>query len=206
MSCAQAWPEPVVRVQALAESGLSSIPSCYIKPRSQRPTKTICSPQNHQIDIPVIDLEHFSSKDHILREKELKRVSEACREWGFFQVVNHGISHELMKSAKEVWREFFNLPLDVKEEHANSPTTYEGYGSRLGVKKGAILDWSDYFFLHYMPPSLRNQTKWPALPSSLRYTFIVSLSICSQYSLFNKIIIIFNIFLKKLSQQKLILM
>ncbi|MCI13206.1 leucoanthocyanidin dioxygenase-like, partial [Trifolium medium] len=72
-----------------------------------------------------------------------------------------------MKSAKEVWREFFDLPLEVKEELANSPSTYEGYGSRLGVKKGAILDWSDYFFLHYMPPSLRNQAKWPALPSSL---------------------------------------
>lgn len=170
MSCAQAWPEPIVRVQALAESGLSSIPSRYIKPRSQRPAKTTFATQNDHgdINIPVIDLEHLSSEDPVLRETVLKRVSEACREWGFFQVVNHGISHELMESAKEVWREFFNLPLEVKEEFANSPSTYEGYGSRLGVKKGAILDWSDYFFLHCMPPSLRNQAKWPATPSSLR--------------------------------------
>lgn len=176
MSC-QAWPEPVVRVQALAESGLSSIPSRYIKPYSQRPTniKTIAPPQKNddhdgdQVNIPVIDLGHLSSEDRALRDEALRRVSEACREWGFFQVVNHGVSHELMKSAKELWREFFDLPLDVKEEYANSPTTYEGYGSRLGVKKGAILDWSDYFFLHYMPPSLRNPAKWPTLPPSLRY-------------------------------------
>ncbi|XP_058730324.1 jasmonate-induced oxygenase 2-like [Vicia villosa] len=166
----QTWPEPIVRVQSLAESGLNSIPSCYIKPSSQRPSKTNLTPQNDDINIniPLIDLEHVSSEDQILRETVLKNVLKACREWGFFQVVNHGIDHELMKSAKEVWREFFNLPLEVKEEFANSPTTYEGYGSRLGVKKGAILDWSDYFFLHYMPPSLRNQAKWPALPSSLR--------------------------------------
>jgi len=176
MSCAQAWPEPIVRVQALAESGLSSIPSRYIKPRSQRPAKTTFATQNDHddINIPVIDLEHLSSEDPVLRETVLKRVSEACREWGFFQVVNHGISHELMESAKEVWREFFNLPLEVKEEFANSPSTYEGYGSRLGVKKGAILDWSDYFFLHCMPPSLRNQAKWPATPPSLRFAHNIS--------------------------------
>lgn len=169
---AQTWPEPIVRVQSLAESGLNSIPPCYIKPSSQRPSKTNLTPQNDDINIPLIDLEHVFSEDQVLRETVLKNVLKACGEWGFFQVVNHGIDHELMKSAKEVWREFFNLPLEMKEEFANSPTTYEGYGSRLGVKKGAILDWSDYFFLHYMPPSLRNPAKWPALPSSLRYAQI----------------------------------
>lgn len=203
MLTCQAWPEPIVRVQTLAESGLSSIPARYIKPCSQRPIKTTTTLAPHQSDdhdhvnIPVIDLQHLSGEDRVLREEALRRVSEACREWGFFQVVNHGVSHELMKSARELWREFFNQPLEMKEEYANSPTTYEGYGSRLGVKKGAILDWSDYFFLHYMPPSLRNQSKWPALPSSLRYiwilliffmpffcTYLISLSIYLLYIIF----------------------
>ncbi|XP_027352280.1 probable 2-oxoglutarate-dependent dioxygenase At5g05600 isoform X2 [Abrus precatorius] len=176
MSC-QAWPEPVVRVQSLAESGLTSIPARYIRPHSQRPSKTtnFASYQASQIEhdhdhvnIPVIDLKHLSGEDQVLRDEVLRHVAEACRKWGFFQVVNHGVSHELMKSVKELWREFFNQPLEVKEEYANSPTTYEGYGSRLGVNKGATLDWSDYFFLHYMPPSLRNQDKWPSLPPSIR--------------------------------------
>ncbi|XP_057458982.1 jasmonate-induced oxygenase 1-like [Lotus japonicus] len=176
MMSSQGWPEPVSRVQALAESGISSIPERFIKPTSQRPTKTTFT-NNHAsevhddentINIPVIDLQHVYGDDSRLCEETLKRVSEACREWGFFQVVNHGVSHELMKHAREVWREFFHLPHEVKEDYANSPTTYEGYGSRLGVKKGAILDWSDYFFLHYMPSLLRDQAKWPSLPTSLR--------------------------------------
>ncbi|KAK7294699.1 hypothetical protein RJT34_17592 [Clitoria ternatea] len=182
MSC-QAWPEPVVRVQALAESGLSSIPSRYIRPHSQRPTNTTTScggprrkasqdDHHHRgddhVNIPTINLEHLFSEDQVLREEVFRHVDQACREWGFFQVVNHGVSHELMKNARELWREFFNQPLEVKENYANSPTTYEGYGSRLGINKGATLDWSDYFFLHYMPPSLRNQEKWPAIPTSLR--------------------------------------
>ncbi|KAK8466460.1 hypothetical protein PHAVU_008G098500 [Phaseolus vulgaris] len=185
LSC-QAWPEPVVRVQALAESGLSSIPSRYIKPLSQRPSNNTFSFTPHQssqthheplhdhisahqyANIPVIDLEQLFSKNESVRKEGLKKMAEACSEWGFFHVVNHGVSHELMKSVRELWREFFNQPLEVKEEYANSPTTYEGYGSRLGVQKGATLDWSDYFFLHYMPSSVRNQAKWPACPPSLR--------------------------------------
>ncbi|KAK7264492.1 hypothetical protein RJT34_32101 [Clitoria ternatea] len=46
-------------------------------------------------------------------------------------------SNELLR---ELWREFFNQPLEVKENYANSSTTYEGYGSRLGINKGATLD------------------------------------------------------------------
>ena len=170
MAC-QEWPEPVIRVQALAESGINSIPERFIKPQSQRPTGTFVPRQGshvENINIPVIDLQHLYGDDQRLKEETLQRVSEACREWGFFQVLNHGVSHELMKSAREGWREFFHQPLELKEQYANSPITYEGYGSRLGVKKGAILDWSDYFFLHYMPCSLRDQAKWPALPTPLR--------------------------------------
>ncbi|KAL2337745.1 hypothetical protein Fmac_012191 [Flemingia macrophylla] len=179
MAC-QGWPEPVIRVQALAESGLTTIPERFIKPKSQRVTTTNNNTPNpnqsnshthddrENINIPVIDMKELYDGDERLREEAFRRVAEACKEWGFFQVVNHGVSHELMKSAREVWREFFHQPLEVKEEFANSPLTYEGYGSRLGVKKGAILDWSDYFFLHYMPSSLRDQAKWPALPTSLR--------------------------------------
>ncbi|PKI39553.1 hypothetical protein CRG98_040023 [Punica granatum] len=73
-----------------------------------------------------------------------------------------------MDQAREVWREFFHLPMELKQAYANSPKTYEGYGSRLGVEKGAILDWSDYYFLHYLPLCLKDYNKWPALPASCR--------------------------------------
>lgn len=182
MSCLQSWPEPVVRVQSLAESGITSIPKRYIKPPSQRPSSSssssshnnvnINSTADDDINIPMIDLQDLFATDDSLREAALASLSNACRDWGFFQVVNHGVSHELMNQVRDVWREFFGLPLEVKQEYSNSPTTYEGYGSRLGVDKGAILDWSDYYFLNFMPPELRNPEKWPSLPPSCRYNII----------------------------------
>lgn len=90
-------------------------------------------------------------------------------------MVNHGLRAELVDGVREIWREFFHESMEVKQEYANSPKTYEGYGSRLGVQKGAILDWSDYYFLHYLPSSLKDHNKWPHKPSSLRSVIYIRL-------------------------------
>lgn len=170
MKSLQSWPEPVVRVQALSESGIRAIPDRYVKPPSDRPS-VVSSPMVKEVNIPVIDLKGLfvgangpSGPD----DPTLRQINEACRHWGFFQVVNRGVDPKLMRMMRESWREFFHLPLEAKQRYANSPCTYEGYGSRLGVEKGAVLDWSDYYFLHYMPQCLRNHEKWPDLPPSCR--------------------------------------
>ncbi|XP_023748533.1 jasmonate-induced oxygenase 2 [Lactuca sativa] len=150
------WPEPVVCVQSLSESGELVIPGQYIKPQSERPSFCL-----KEMNIPVIDMTGLITS----REETMKQISEACREWGFFQLVNHGVGIELVDSVREIWREFFHEPMEVKQKYANTPKTYEGYGSRLGVEKGAILDWSDYYYLNYLPLC---RTKWPAHPPSLR--------------------------------------
>ncbi|CAI9777265.1 unnamed protein product [Fraxinus pennsylvanica] len=160
------WPETVVRVQHLSDSGICVIPERYVKKPSERPS--ISESIDKEINIPVIDLQNLCSADESLRRKTADLVSTACREWGFFQVVNHGVSHQLMAETREAWRQFFQLPLELKQQYANSPATYEGYGSRLGIGKDISLDWGDYFFLHYLPMSLRDQNKWPTLPDSCR--------------------------------------
>ncbi|KAF8032034.1 hypothetical protein BT93_D1054 [Corymbia citriodora subsp. variegata] len=169
----RSWPEPIVRVQTLSESGIPRIPERYVKPPSERPSLIPnLAPRGRDrtrdsINIPVIDLaDIMSSGDG--STLLLEHISYACREWGFFQVVNHGVSDELMGAAREAWREFFRLPVEAKQEYANDPSTYEGYGSRIGVEREATLDWSDYFFLYHSPGSVRNPSKWPAHPPSLR--------------------------------------
>nr|CAD1828807.1 unnamed protein product [Ananas comosus var. bracteatus] len=161
MDCLRDWPEPVVRVQSIADGGAKTIPERYVKPPSDRPSHA--ADAGSQLAIPVIDLaddERMIAAD----------VASACEEWGFFQAVNHGVSPALMRGARESWRGFFHLPMPEKQRYANSPATYEGYGSRLGVEKGAILDWGDYYFLHLRPRRLMNHEKWPSLPPCLRET------------------------------------
>jgi len=160
------WPEPVVRVQSLSESGAATIPDRYVKPESERPKAALepaAATTTEEGGIPVVDLSSPSDP------ATARAVSEACRDWGFFQAVNHGVPAELLRRARGVWRGFFRQPMEVKQRYANSPATYEGYGSRLGVEKGAVLDWGDYYFLHVRPPHLFDPHKWPHLPPDLRY-------------------------------------
>lgn len=164
MSVPSDWPEPIIRVQSLSDGGMETIPERYVKVPEARP---LFGSVSTDVNIPIIDL-LGAVHDERHHATMLRNVSEACREWGFFQVVNHGVSPELMDRARQVWRDFFHQPMEVKHRYANLPKTYEGYGSRLGVEKGAILDWSDYYFLHYLPCNLRDLNKWPALPSPLR--------------------------------------
>ncbi|KAK1365511.1 putative 2-oxoglutarate-dependent dioxygenase [Heracleum sosnowskyi] len=169
MNCIQSWPEPVVRVQSLSDSGIRVIPERYVKRQIMKPSFKFTTPAPpREINIPVINLENLLSQDLMVRQTTLDLISASCREWGFFQIVNHGVSNLLMDRVGEVWREFFHLPVEEKQAYANCPTTYEGYGSRLGIQKGAKLDWSDYFFLNYLPTWQRNEHKWPTFPSSCK--------------------------------------
>ncbi|KAH0465627.1 hypothetical protein IEQ34_005730 [Dendrobium chrysotoxum] len=162
MDCLCDWPEPVVRVQSLSESGTTILPPQYTKPSDQRPTE---ANSYSDFNIPILDLGVGTDAKVVA-----VAVSEACKEWGFFQAVNHGVSLELLHRTRELWRGFFHLPMETKEAYANSPKTYEGYGSRVGTEKGALLDWGDYFFLHYFPLGLKSHDKWRAIPASLRET------------------------------------
>ncbi|CAH1449270.1 unnamed protein product [Lactuca virosa] len=109
--------------------------------------------ESNEFNILIIDL---NSDDAALRKATLELISDACREWGFFQVVNHRVSHQLMAETQKECREFFQLTVEEKQKYANSPETYEGYASHVGVVKGAKLDWSDYFFPNYQPLSSRD--------------------------------------------------
>ncbi|TVU18088.1 hypothetical protein EJB05_34158, partial [Eragrostis curvula] len=173
------WPEPVVRVQSLSESGAATIPARYVKPEPERPKAELSGGGRRSNDdeyddeeeeekaIPVVDLSPAAGGDPAATARA---VSAACREWGFFQAVNHGVPGDLLRRARAAWRGFFAQPMEVKQRYGNSPATYEGYGSRLGVEKGAVLDWGDYFFLHVRPPHLRSPDKWPHMPPDLRET------------------------------------
>ena len=64
--------------------------------------------------LPVIDL--VSSGEGV--DASLARISAACRDVGFFYVVNHGVAPELIAKAFAQSRDFFALPIADKRKLA----------------------------------------------------------------------------------------
>ncbi|KAK7373763.1 hypothetical protein VNO80_07183 [Phaseolus coccineus] len=62
--------------------------------------------------------------------KELLKLDIACKEWGFFQIVNHGMQKELLQKIKDAATEFFSLPIEEKNKYAMPSNEIHGYGEK----------------------------------------------------------------------------
>ncbi|KAK9131595.1 hypothetical protein Scep_011123 [Stephania cephalantha] len=145
----------VVRVQALAESGVANVPSQFIQPPEKRPGP---GGHSHSPDsgVPVVDLSDWDGA----REE----VGRACRDWGGFQVRNHGVCIGLLEQMRKAGLHFFReCSMEEKLRYSCDPHSpaSEGYGSRMVVDKEAVLDWRDYLDHHTFPISRRDPNRWP---------------------------------------------
>ncbi|KAK9937741.1 hypothetical protein M0R45_014513 [Rubus argutus] len=99
---------------------------------------------------------------------ELARLHLACREWGFFQLVNHGVSSSLMEKIKTEIQDFFNLPIKEKKRFWQQPGDVEGFGQAFVVSDEQKLDWADLFFMTTLPVQMRKPRLFPELPTPFK--------------------------------------
>ncbi|KAL2229778.1 protein SRG1 [Sesamum indicum] len=147
-------------VQELRKSKTSQIPERFIRDRTERPTLDYsCT------NIPVVDLSKLfqGSKDEFCNE--ILNLMTSCKEWGFFQVINHGIDLELLERIEKVAMEFFMMPLEEKQKYPMIPGTVQGYGQAFVFSEDQKLDWCNMFALGLEPHCVRNPKLWPTKPS-----------------------------------------
>ncbi|XP_057810318.1 oxoglutarate-dependent flavonoid 7-O-demethylase 1-like [Salvia miltiorrhiza] len=155
-------------VQELAKEKLSSVPSRYIRPDHQHLTAADVSslPQ-----IPVIDMQKLLLSDSM--DSELHRLHEACLDWGFFQLINHGVDAAPIAKMRSEMTAFFNLPPEEKDVFRQKEDDVEGYGQAFVTSQEQKLDWADLFFILTQPPYLRKPHLIPKLPASFRSSQIL---------------------------------
>ena len=66
--------------------------------------------------VPVVDIEALvQAVSAPASHAAIESIASACREWGFFQVVNHGIDKALIEKTLAEMRSFFNQERTVKD-------------------------------------------------------------------------------------------
>ncbi|EEF52169.1 flavonol synthase/flavanone 3-hydroxylase [Ricinus communis] len=69
--------------------------------------------------IPTVDLSpFFKEDDKDGKKKAMETISQACSEYGFFQIENHGVPLELMKQALKLSKEFFDFSYEEKRKYS----------------------------------------------------------------------------------------
>ncbi|WVZ67500.1 hypothetical protein U9M48_016567 [Paspalum notatum var. saurae] len=148
-------------VQELHRMGLETVPDRYIRDGDDRPDgDNVCALAH----IPVIDVGELPGDD------ELNKLRLACEEWGFFQVVNHGVEEELLDEMENLTREFFMLPLEEKEKYPMAPGGIQGYGHAFVFSEDQKLDWCNMLALGVEPSFIRQPKLWPTSPAKFKET------------------------------------
>ncbi|KAK9665123.1 hypothetical protein RND81_14G091900 [Saponaria officinalis] len=132
-----------------------NLPQSYIRPVSDRPNLSQVSDCE---DVPVIDL---GSLD---RTVIVRQIHDACKNYGFFQVINHGVTKEKVEKMQKVAKEFFNLPIEEKMKlYSDDPTKTMRLSTSFNVKKEQVHNWRDYLRLHCWPLH-QFVHEWPSNP------------------------------------------
>ncbi|GLT63697.1 hypothetical protein SLA2020_362410 [Shorea laevis] len=153
---------------------MGDVDPAFIQPAEYRP-----KPETVEVEgIPVIDL---SDTGELLSE-----IGNACRNWGFFQVINHGVPLELRRRVEKVAKTFFDLPIEEKKKVQRDAVHPMGYHDREHTKN--VRDWKEIFDFFLQDPTvvpashepddreLRTLTnQWPEYPPDLR-------EVCEEYA------------------------
>lgn len=137
----------------------SNLPESYVRPESERPRLYEVSECEN---VPVIDL---GCQD---RTEIIQQISFACMHYGFFQVINHGISKEAVERMLNMAHDFFGLPLEEKLKlYSDDPSKTMRLSTSFNVNKEKVHNWRDYLRLHCYPLH-KYVPEWPSNPPSFK--------------------------------------
>ncbi|RZC46917.1 hypothetical protein C5167_039865 [Papaver somniferum] len=156
-------------VQELAKLTLAEIPSRYTC-TGESPLNNIGASVTDDETVPVIDLQNLLSPEPVVGKLELDKLHSACKEWGFFQLVNHGVDALLMDNIKSEIKGFFNLPMNEKTKYGQQDGDFEGFGQPYIESEDQRLDWTEVFSMLSLPLHLRKPHLFPELPLPFRET------------------------------------
>lgn len=167
------YPFSLIRAASITPTAQSSLQSLlsqgsqdladFVWPEEDRPT----IPHNdyrRDRELPVIDLSCLHDGNPETKLRVATRIATACTDWGFFQLVNHGIPISDLDAVQEQSRRFFEQPLELKQraqtlETANANNVF-GYGLNTTGYKYAGRPWIERFQCSWSPQSnLREQAQ-----------------------------------------------
>ncbi|KAG5240659.1 1-aminocyclopropane-1-carboxylate oxidase [Salix suchowensis] len=96
----KAFDDTKAGVKGLVDAGVTKIPRMFI---------------HEHFRIPIIDFEGWN-EDETRRRDIVQKLGSACKKWGFFQMVNHGIPGSILEEIIDGIHSFHHQDVEVKKE------------------------------------------------------------------------------------------
>nr|BAR72291.1 Aminocyclopropanecarboxylate oxidase [Nicotiana benthamiana] len=107
---------------------------------------------------PVVNMELLNTEQ---RAATMEKIKDACENWGFFEVVNHGICHELLDTVEKLTKGHYKKCMEQRFKEMVASKGLEAVETEI-----KDLDWESTFFLKHLPVS--NISEVPDLEDEYR--------------------------------------
>uniref|UniRef100_A0A7N0TAP9 aminocyclopropanecarboxylate oxidase n=1 Tax=Kalanchoe fedtschenkoi TaxID=63787 RepID=A0A7N0TAP9_KALFE len=91
---------------------------------------------------PVINMEKLNGEE---RPAVMAQIKDACENWGFFELVNHGIPHEFLDKVERLTKEHYKVRMEHKFKELVASKSLEA--------EVTDMDWESTFHLSHLPVS-----------------------------------------------------
>ncbi|CAN4096226.1 unnamed protein product [Withania somnifera] len=96
-------------------------------------------------NFPMINLEKLNGTE---RAATMEKINDACVNWGFFELVNHGIPHEVMDTVEKLTKGHYKKCMEQRFKELVAKKGLEGVEAEV-----TDMDWESTFFLRHLPVS-----------------------------------------------------
>ncbi|KAK9287075.1 hypothetical protein L1049_015485 [Liquidambar formosana] len=154
---------------------MGEVDPAFIQAIEHRPKPTIIEAQG----IPVIDLSSINSPDPNDTAGLVAEIGHACKDWGFFQVINHGVPTDIRREIETAARKFFAQSTEEIWKVRKNEVNPLGYSDSELTKN--VRDWKRVFDFAVKEPMVipvsveaddkevkKLMNQWPEYPPELR--------------------------------------
>ncbi|KAL2336790.1 hypothetical protein Fmac_011236 [Flemingia macrophylla] len=139
----KAFDDSKAGVKGLVESGVTKIPRMFHSGKLNM-IETSAS-DDSKLSVPIIDLKDIHC-DPALHTEVIGKIRSACHDWGFFQVINHGIPSSLLDEMIVGIRRFHELDSEVRKEFYSRDLKKKVlYYSNISLYSDQPVNWRDTF-------------------------------------------------------------
>ncbi|KAK4280434.1 hypothetical protein QN277_012059 [Acacia crassicarpa] len=130
-----------------------NVPQQFLWPDEQKPC--LNAPE---LKVPYVDLGRFLTGDPASAVEASRIIDEACRKYGFFLIVNHGVDSKLISDAHRLMDDFFELPLSQKQRAQRKLGDNQGYASSFIGRYSSKLPWQETLSVEYSAEKTNSNT------------------------------------------------
>ncbi|KAB5527668.1 hypothetical protein DKX38_021515 [Salix brachista] len=97
------------------------------------------------MEFPVISMEKLNGEE---RAATMEKIKDACENWGFFELLNHGISHEFLDTVERMTKEHYKKCMEQRFKELVASKALDGVQTEI-----KDMDWESTFHLRHLPKS-----------------------------------------------------